>query len=452
MGKEDYTADLIIKGGKIINSESVFEGNVVIKDEKIVAITYDGYAPPSERYIDAKGKYLFPGLMDVHVHFYYDDLYTLSQSAAYGGLTTVIPFIRGSAEESIIDNIQKFIEEGRQVSVVDFGYHVYLFDNPSSLKEIPKAAKMGINSFKMFLGYKKRGMMVSTEFMLKAFKIIRSCGGIGMVHAEDGELIDYFEEEFISEGLTALADFSKTCPDTAEELAIVRSIELAHVSHCPLYIVHLSTEKGLNRIKDALEMGKNVVTETCPQYLLLTDDAMNRHGPYAKIGPPLRSLQDNEALWRGLKEGTIALVSSDHSAHSKESKEPGWKNIFQAPFGMVGVETIAPLTYYEGVVKRNLPLSWFARVMSENPAKIFGLYPKKGVIRVGSDADITIYDPQKEVTIKTSDQHSKAGYSLYDGRKIKGYPTMTILRGNVLFNEGRLEQNPGYGRFLPRPV
>jgi dihydropyrimidinase len=453
MRNSQFVADLLIRNGTIVNAGNVFEASIVIKDEKIVALTQEEYAPPAKQYIDAAGKYLFPGLMDIHVHFYYDDLSTLAQSAAYGGLTTILPFIRGGPEESILGNIRKYKEEGKQVSVVDFGFHVYLFDRPSFLEEIVPAMQLGVNSFKMFLGYKKRGMMVSTEFMLKAFKIIQANKGMGMVHAEEGEIIDYLEDQAISAGAVGVADFSKTCPDVAEEIAIIRAVELAHMSNCPLYIVHLSTAKGLKHIREAQKAGKNIFVETCPQYLLLTDEDMIRHhGPNAKIGPPLRSKEDNAALWEGLRDRTISVVSTDHSAHSKKSKEPGWKNIFQAPFGMIGVETVAPLTYFEGVVKRNFPLTWFAKVMSENPAKIFGLYPKKGVIRVGADADITIFDPEKEVTIQTAHLHSKAGYSVYDGWKVKGYPVMTVLRGHILLNHGKLEQNPGYGKFLSRPI
>jgi dihydropyrimidinase len=452
MKKEKAAADLVIKNGKIINAGGIFEANIVIKDEKIVAFTKEEYTPPSSRYIEAEGKYLFPGLMDSHVHFYYDDLQTLAKSAGYGGLTTILAFIRGEVDQNMIENIKKYKEEGKEVSILDFGFHVYLFEHPRFLKDIQKAAKLGVNSFKMFLGYKKRGMMVSTEFMLNAFKTIRSCNGMGMVHAEDGELIDYLEDQFAAAGLTGVMDFGKTCPDTAEELAVIRAIELANVSDCPLYIVHLSTAKGLRRVKEALHVGRNIFVETCPQYLLLTDADMLRHGPNAKIGPPLRSREDNEALWGGLKDGDISVVSSDHSAHAPEWKGPGWKNIFKAPFGMIGVETIAPLTFYEGCVKRNFPLTWFAKVMSENPAKIFGLYPKKGVIRVGADADITIFDPEKEATIRSKDMHSKAGYTVYDGWKVKGCPVTTILRGQVLLNNGTLEQKPGYGKFLPRPV
>ncbi len=449
--KEDI-ADLVIKNGTIINAEEVFQANISITDGKIIGLWDCVYSPPAKTYLDAKGKYLFPGLIDVHVHFYYDDLNTVSQAAAHGGLTTIIPFIRGGAEESILHNINKFIEEGERVSVIDFAYHVYLFDNPRVLKEIPKALEMGITSFKMFLGYKKRGMMVSTQFMLKAMEIIQSWGAMAMVHAEDGELIDALEDKFISEGLIKPQDYLRTCPPTAEDLAIIRAIELAHICRCPLYVAHLTTAKGLGRIKNAQEKGKNVITETCPQYLLLTEDTMDYHGPYAKISPPLRRVEDNEAMWKGLKEGTISLVSSDHAAYDRTSKALGWADIFQAPVGMIGVETIAPLIFYEGVVKRDFPLTWFARVMSANPARIFGLYPQKGVIAVGSDADITIIDPEKEVTIATSGLHSKADYSLYDGWRLRGYPVMSILRGNILLDQGRVEQNNGYGKFVPRPV
>jgi dihydropyrimidinase len=302
------------------------------------------------------------------------------------------------------------------------------------------------------MGYKKRGMMVSTAFMLQAFEAIRSCGGMAMVHAENGPLIDYLQEKFISEGLTDPRRYPETCPHTAEVLAIMEATELAHISRCPLYIVHLSTAEGLRYIRAAREDGKDVSTETCPQYLLLTENDMERYGPYAKVGPPLRTHDDTEALWRGLSNRSISLLSSDHAAHSRESKEPGWKDIFEAPVGMIGVETLAPLMFSEGVMKRHLPLTWFSCVMSEAPAKVFGLYPQKGVISVGADADLTIIDPEKEVTIRAEDLHSMAGYSLYDGWKVKGYPVMTLLRGKVLLNEGQLEQGPGYGKYLARPV
>jgi dihydroorotase-like cyclic amidohydrolase len=222
--------------------------------------------------------------------------------------------------------------------------------------------------------------------------------------------------------------------------------------------VHLSTRLGLERIKEAQAQGQRVWTETCPQYLLLTDAEMERWGPLAKIGPPLRPAggNDREALWKGSEQGYIANVASDHSPRAKKFKEPGWKNIFvddqgkPIPFGSPSLETLVPLVYSEGVVNRGLPLTWMARVLSENPARTFGLYPRKGAIRVGADADLLIYDPEHEGTITVGDHHGMAGWTLYEGWKLHGRPWMTLLRGEVLLKDGRLHQKPGFGRFLAR--
>jgi dihydropyrimidinase len=223
-------------------------------------------------------------------------------------------------------------------------------------------------------------------------------------------------------------------------------------------VVHLSTQLGLERIKQAQAQGQRVWTETCPQYLLLTEQEMERWGPLAKMGPPLRRADgpDREALWAGLAHGYIATVGSDHAPRSKAAKEPGWKNIFvdpegkPIPFGAPSVETLVPLVFSEGVVKRGLPITWMARVLAENPARIFGLYPRKGVIRPGADADLLIIDPNHEGTIQVADHHGMAGWTLYEGWKLRGRPWMTLLRGRVLLNEGRLEQEPGYGLYLAR--
>jgi dihydropyrimidinase len=222
--------------------------------------------------------------------------------------------------------------------------------------------------------------------------------------------------------------------------------------------VHLSTRLGLERIKRAQALGQTVYTETCPQYLLLSEDEMERWGPLAKIGPPLRPAHgpDREALWGGLAQGAIAAVASDHSPRAKSLKEPGWKNIFQddkgnvIPFGSPGLETLVPLVYSEGVVARGFPLTWMARVLGENPARMFGLYPRKGVIRPGADADLLIWDPQREGAIHVADHRGMAGWTLYEGRKIRGKPWMTLLRGEILLENGTLNKNPGFGQYLHR--
>src|SRR5262252_5453894 len=229
---------------------------------------------------------------------------------------------------------------------------------------------------------------------------------------------------------------------------------------CPVYVVHLSTKLGLERIKRAQAEGQRVWTETCPQYLLLSDAEMERLGPFAKIGPPLRPAAgpDREALWQGLEQGFIATVASDHSPRMPSVKEPGWKNIFvypdgkPIPFGAPSLETLVPLIYSEGVTRRGLPVTWLARVLAENPARIFGLYPRKGAIRVGADADLTIIDPDPETTITVQDHKGIAGWTLYEGWKARGRPWMTLLRGEVLLDRGRLMRPAGYGQFLRRGV
>jgi dihydropyrimidinase len=300
--------------------------------------------------------------------------------------------------------------------------------------------------------------MCSDEFIAMAMERLAPLGGLCQLHCENGDILYYLENKAIAEGRVAPADFPPTCPDWTEEEAINRAINIGALTGCPVYVVHLSTRLGLERIKLAQSLGQRVWTETCPQYLLLTDSEMERWGPLAKIGPPLRPAGggDGEALWRGSAQGFIAAVASDHSPRPKAMKEPGWKNIFvdaegkPVPFGSPSIETLVPLMYSEGVVKRGLPITWMARTLAENPARMFGLYPRKGSIRVGADADLTIIDPEPDRTITVSEHHGIAGWTLYEGWKARGRPWMSLLRGRVLLNAGRLEQRPGSGQYLHR--
>ena len=452
--------DTIIRGGQVVTSSQVIDAAVAINGEKIVALAPEHLLPPADKYIDAEGKYLLPGLIDAHVHLDGHDNYALGgRAAAYAGLTTLIPFGTYTLEgdETLAQAVHRTREEIEEGALVDFGLHFILQNRPSILRSLPQALAMGVKSYKMFMTYKKRpGRMCDDDYICQAMEMVAAGGGVLELHCESGNIIEYLENKLLAEGHTHPTDFPSACPDWAEEEAINRAVKMSAATHCPTYVVHLSTQLGLEGIKKAQAQGQQVWTETCPQYLLLSDAEMAQYGPLAKIGPPLRPKDgpDQDALWRGLQQGYISIVASDHAPYPKELKQIGWDNIFvdsegrSVPFGSPGIETIVPLMYSEGVVKRGLPIWWLSRVMAENPARVFGLYPQKGVIQVGSDADLLIIDPNGDRVITSKDHHSNSGYSLFDGWQVNGRPWMTMLRGQVLLKEGNLEQKPGYGQFL----
>jgi dihydropyrimidinase len=437
-----------------------FEAAVAIKGGRVVAIAPEAVLPPADRVIDATGKIVFPGLIDCHLHVgpEYDDWKTSALAAARTGLTTLVPFVNYLEGETLPAATRRLREEAESVSTLDFGFHFILDHEPPILEGIAEAVRLGVRSFKMFMTYKKRGKrMVSDEFLCKAMERLAALGAVCQVHCENGDILCYLEDKAIAEGRTAPTDFPETCPDWAEEEAINRAILIGRLTGCPVYVVHLSTRLGLERIKRAQADGQRVWAETCPQYLLLTDAEMARLGPFAKIGPPLRPAAgpDREAMWAGSAGGYIHTVASDHAPRPPKFKEPGRTNIFvdaqgkPIPFGAPSLETLAPLVYSEGVARRGLPLSWMARVLAENPARIFGLFPRKGAIRVGADADLSIWDPDADWSIEQRQHLSVAGYTPYEGWRVRGRPWMTLVRGHVvLAPDGTLEQKPGFGEFL----
>jgi dihydropyrimidinase len=455
--------DTIVRGGQVVAPDGVTETAIAIRGGRIAALGPESVLPPADRVIDAHGQYVLPGLIDCHLHIgaEYDDWSIAAQAAALTGLTTLLPFVvyDDARQETLPAAIGRLREEASAASVLDFGFHFILNHQPYILAGIPEAVRLGVTSFKMFMTYKKRpNRMVSDEFMARAMELIGGQGALCQLHCENGDVLCYLEDRAIAAGHTHPRDFPATCPDWTEEEAIHRAILIGGLTGCPVYVVHLSTQLGLERIKRAQAEGQRVWTETCPQYLLLSDAEMERLGPFAKIGPPLRPEKgpDREALWKGVEQGFIATVASDHSPRAPSAKEPGWKNIFvypdgrPIPFGAPSLETLVPLMYSEGVVKRGLPITWLARVLAENPARIFGLYPRKGAIRVGADADLTIWDPEGETTIDALRHLGVAGFTPYEGWTVRGRPSMTLVRGQVVLNGGRLEQKPGYGQYLAR--
>jgi len=454
--------DTLVAGGRVVTATDVVETAVAIAGGRIVALGPESHLPRAERVIDATGKVVLPGLIDCHLHVgaEYDDWRTAPLAAARTGLTTLLPFVVYDEGESLPRAIARLREEAEALSVLDFGFHVILNHEPHILEGLPEAVRLGVTSFKLFMTYKKRPKrMVSDEFIARTMDRLAALGGLCQLHCENGDILCYLEDKAIAEGRTAPADFPATCPDWTEEEAINRAILIGRLTGCPVYVVHLSTRLGLERIKRAQAEGQRVWAETCPQYLLLTDREMERWGPFAKIGPPLRPAEgpDRGALWEGAAAGFVATVASDHSPRVPAAKEPGRRNIFvdaegkPIPFGAPSLETLVPLVYSEGVVNRGLPLPWLARVLAENPARIFGLWPRKGAIRIGADADLTLWDPAPEWTIQQSQHLGIAGFTPYEGWRVRGRPWMTLVRGQVVLNPaGELEQKPGFGRYLAR--
>jgi dihydropyrimidinase len=443
------TFDVLIKGGVVVGGSGIRKADVGILGEEIVSVEPGLKSDDAVRLIDASGKYVFPGVIDVHVHpVYEDDMGGLSVTAAYGGTTTLIHYAYAKPGMKLIDTIKKLKEEGFQKSRLDFSIHGALFDPQSQNKEIPKAFELGVTSYKMFLTYAKLKWMTDDYQLTAAMDLIAEGHGLAMVHAESGLVTDYLEDRSLKRGEDQRKVFLTTRPDYLEAESVFRAISIGAVMKCPLYVVHLSAAKALDVIERARQEGHMVYAETCPQYLALTDEDLQEKGPLAKIGPPLRTHKDRLALWEGLKKGSIDVIASDHAPKIKKINDP----FFEAPFGSPSAEPMLTLSYDEGVNTGRIGPCRLVQVLCENPAKIFGFYPKKGAIQKGADADIVLFDPHQVHTLSVQNQHSGAGYTLYEGRTCLGRPVLTMQRGKVLIENGELKKKPGDARFLPTHI
>ncbi len=453
---------ILIKNGTIVNSSETFLGDVYIEGEKIkeIGVNLD---KDCDEVIDARGKYVIPGGIDVHTHFNLDvciarakdDFYTGTIAAACGGTTTIVDHMGfGPKGCNLHHQVKKYHEYADNNAVIDYSFHgVIQRVDEYILEEIKTVIEEeGITSFKIYLTYDYK---MSDKEALLVLEKIRELGGILCVHCENNDCINVLRERFSKENLTAPIYHAYSRPSECEAEAISRMINIAKIAgDAPLYVVHLSTELGLQYIKMAKERGQNIYAETCPQYLLLTEDKYKlekNQGLKYIMSPPLRKEKDNEALWEGLKNGIINTVATDHCPFDfNGEKQLGKDDFTKCPNGLPGVETRVPLLFSEGVMKNRISINRFVDVISTTPAKIFGLYPNKGILQKGADADLVIIDPQKEIILSKENLHENVDYTAYEDTKLKGYPVITISRGKIIVKDNKFVGEKGYGKFIKR--
>lgn len=442
--------DLVIRNARLTLPEGIIRGELAVEEGRISEIAASGL-PEADREIDAKEKIVMPGAIDVHVHFY--DQYYLSRedfqngstAAAAGGVTSVImmpldtPMLTPEA-------IKTIIKLGQRESLIDFALHAGNM-TAESIKNIPKLASLGIKSYKAFTcaPYSVKGRKLE-ELMTT----IKNVDGTVFVHAEDDKVLQEQTERLLKEGRKDPLAHTESRPNEAEEKAVEKVIKLAKRTGCKLHLAHITTRQGAELVKKAKDKRMPLTAETSPHYLFFTRDDMKRLGPYLKVNPALKTDEDRKALWDALAKGVIDIVATDHAPGTKEEKEVGWENIWTAQIGIPGVETVLPLMLSEGVAKGRLTLERLIDALCTKPAQTFGLYPRKGVIRKGSDADLVLVDLKKEVTITAEKLHYKVGWTPYEGVGVKGMPVMTISRGTVVAEDGDVVGKPGHGQFLSR--
>jgi len=437
--------DVVIKGGLVVNGSGVFSADVGLRGEKIVAVAPDLDTSQTKKIIDASGKYVFPGLFDVHTHpVYTDDMGGTSTVAAFGGITTLIHYAYVKPGQKVIPMLEQTRDEGLQKSVLDFGLHAGLFDVEHQLADVPAAFKMGITSLKVFLTYAKLKWMTDDYWFSALADVVAQERGLTMIHAENGLVTDYLEDKMLREKRDPVKHFMWVRPDKMEAEAINRAMMVAQTFGSALYVVHNSAGACLEPLRRAQAMGWKVIGETCPQYLTLDDETTQKYKAQAKMGPPLRTKQDNEMLWQGLADGTLSTIASDHAPKVKKVDD----DFFAAPYGGPQTESMFTMVYHEGVNNGRITLPRLIQAMSENPAKIWGLFPQKGIIAAGSDSDIVIFDPAQRWTISAANQHSGAGFTLYEGREVMGKVTATMQRGQMILEDGKIVAKPGSGKFL----
>lgn len=451
---------LLIKNGTVVTAADRFDADVWVVGEKIQAIGKD-LNEGADKTIDAAGCFLFPGGIDAHTHMELpfmgthssDDFESGTLAGLHGGTTTIIDFAIQTQGDTLTSALNQWHEKAGGKAVGDYAFHVAVtdFNEKTKLEVKDIIHKHGVNSFKIFMAY-KGALMMDDRQLVELFKELKKHGGMLTAHAENGDMIDSLVASNVAEGNLAPKFHPLSRPEIAEAEASGRIIDLAYQGDHPLYIVHMTCEGALNRVREATKRNQKVFVETCVQYLLLDESLYDQGFDGSKwvMSPPLRKEKDRTALWAGIRQGLVHTVATDHCPFCIAQKKMGEQNFAKIPNGAPGIEHRMDLLYSEGVGKGRISLNKFVELTSTAPAKIFGLFPRKGTIAVGSDADIVVFDPNTQHTISAKTHHMKCDYSAYEGWNVTGKCRTTILRGQVVVDQGKASVSKGQGQYLPR--
>jgi dihydropyrimidinase len=454
----------LLKNGHIVTAVDSYAADILVDGTTVALIGKDlsGIVGSPDRTIDATGKLVIPGGIDPHTHMDLpfggtsasDDFETGTRAAAFGGTTTIIDFAVQYRGQALNEALDAWFAKAQGKACIDYGFHMIVTDLPDQrLPELKTLINQGVSSFKLFMAY-PGVFLVDDGTIFKAMTTAGEAGGLICMHAENGVVIDVLVKRALAEGKTAPKYHALTRPTKAEAEGVHRAIAIAEMAHSPVYIVHLSCYDALREVQAARDMGLPAFAETCPQYLFLDHSYYEQDGfEGAKyvMTPPLRDKSNQEALWNGLRGNDLQVISTDHCPFCfKEQKELGRDDFSKIPNGGPGVENRMSLIYDGGVAQKRISLNRFVELTSTAAAKIFGLFPKKGTIAVGSDADIVIFDPNREQTISAKTHHMRVDYSAYEGRRVKGVTETVIVGGQVLVENGEFKGKAGNGRFLKR--
>ncbi|MGA2762907.1 MAG: dihydropyrimidinase [Spirochaetia bacterium] len=455
-------ATTLIRNGTVVTAKDTMSADILIDGDRIKEVRAGIPAKSADKIIEAAGFYVIPGGIDAHTHLDMpfggttsaDDFETGTRAAAFGGTTTIVDFAvqaRGTRMRQALDTWWKKAE-GR--ACIDYGLHMIITDlGKAGLEDMDDMVREGVASFKLFMAY-PNVLMVDDATIFKALSQTSKNGALICMHAENGSVIDVIVARALAEGKTAPIYHALTRPPLAEAEAVHRAIAMAEIAQVPVYIVHLSSEDALNEVREARDRGLPAFAETCPQYLLLSQDELARpgfEGAKYVFTPPLRPKEHQPKLWEGLKHDHLQVVSTDHCPFCfKDQKILGKDDFTKIPNGGPGIENRLQLIYHHGVNERKLSLNRFVELTSTTPARIFGMYPRKGEIAVGSDADLVLWDPNADYTISATSHHMKVDYSMFEGFHVHGNARMVLSRGEVIVDGETFIGTPGRGQYLKR--